>query len=62
MFHCGFSYTEAYNLPIQYKRWFIERVSKELAPPEKSDGNNQMPSNFPKTPSGRSAQRQASKF
>lgn len=26
----GFSYKEVYNLPVPYKRWFIERVVKEL--------------------------------
>lgn len=23
-------YGEAYNLPVTYRRWFIERISKEL--------------------------------
>lgn len=26
----GFSYREVQNLPIPYKRWFIDRVIKEL--------------------------------
>ncbi len=26
----GFSYQEAYMLPVAYKRWFIDRVVKEL--------------------------------
>lgn len=30
MFYLGFTYTEALNLPIVYKRWFIERVAKEM--------------------------------
>lgn len=30
MYHCGFTFVEAYNLPVQYKRWFIERLNKEL--------------------------------
>lgn len=30
MYYMGFSYKEVYDLPIEYKRWFIERVSKEL--------------------------------
>lgn len=30
MYYMGFQYQEAYNLPVVYKRWFIERVSKEL--------------------------------
>jgi hypothetical protein len=30
MYYCGFTYSETYTLPISYKRWFIERLSKEL--------------------------------
>ena len=30
MYYGGFSYTEIYNLPVSYKRWFVERISKEL--------------------------------
>lgn len=26
----GFMYEECYRLPIAYKRWFIERVVKEI--------------------------------
>lgn len=29
-YYGGFSYTEAYNLPIAYKKWWIERISKEI--------------------------------
>jgi hypothetical protein len=28
----NFSFTEAYNLPIQLRRWFIERTIKYLTP------------------------------
>lgn len=31
MYYGGFTYKEAYNLPVSYKRWFIERISKELS-------------------------------
>ena len=31
MYYCGFSYKETYNIPVQYKRWFIERIGKELS-------------------------------
>jgi hypothetical protein len=31
MYHCGFTYREAYDLPVAYKRWWIERTSRELA-------------------------------
>lgn len=30
MYYGGFSYTEIYNLPVSYKRWFIQRISNEL--------------------------------
>ena len=30
MYYIGFTYTEALNLPIVYRRWFIERVKKEI--------------------------------
>lgn len=30
MFHGKLTWTEAYNLPITYKRWYIQRVIKEL--------------------------------
>lgn len=30
MYYCGFTYKETYNLPVAYKRWFIQRINKEL--------------------------------
>lgn len=30
MYYGGFLYRETYNLPVSYKRWFIDRVVKEL--------------------------------
>lgn len=30
MYYGGFTYTETYNLPVAYKRWFIDRITKEL--------------------------------
>jgi hypothetical protein len=30
MYYGGFSYREAYNIPVVYKRWFIDRIVKEL--------------------------------
>ena len=30
MYYGGFTYREAYNLPVPYKRWYIERIVKEL--------------------------------
>lgn len=30
MYYGGFLYREAYNLPVSYKRWFVDRIGKEL--------------------------------
>ena len=30
MYYGGFSYTEAYNLPVKYKVWFVNRIAKEI--------------------------------
>ncbi len=30
MYYGGFLWREVYNLPVTYKRWFIERINKEL--------------------------------
>jgi hypothetical protein len=30
MYYGGFLYEEAYWLPVPYRTWFIERISKEL--------------------------------
>jgi len=30
MYYGGFTYTEAYKLPITYRKWFIERINKEF--------------------------------
>lgn len=30
MYYMGFSYWECYNIAIQYRRWFINRLNKEL--------------------------------
>jgi hypothetical protein len=29
-YHGGWSFTEAYNLPIGLRKWFIKRLSKQL--------------------------------
>lgn len=31
MYYGGFTYKEAYNLPVSHKNWFIQRISKELS-------------------------------
>ncbi|MEC7609486.1 MAG: hypothetical protein VX964_04890, partial [Verrucomicrobiota bacterium] len=30
MYYMGFTYVEAYNIPIWQRIWFIERLNKEL--------------------------------
>ena len=27
----GFSYSECYKLPVQYRTWFIDRIVKEVS-------------------------------
>ena len=40
VYYMGFTFKEAYNLPVTYKRWFIDRISKELSKGA-DDGSNQ---------------------
>jgi len=30
MYYGGFTFTEAYNIPVSYKRWFVDRLVQEL--------------------------------
>ena len=30
MYYGGFTYTEAYKLPITYRKWFIDRINQEF--------------------------------
>ena len=39
-YYLGFSYKEGYNIPVTYKRWFIDRIVKELNK-SKEDGGGQ---------------------
>ena len=40
MYYGGFTYTEAYNLPLAFRRWFVERIIKEI---NGKDPNNPPP-------------------
>lgn len=41
MYYMGFSYADAYRIPIQYRIWFINRVQDELKRAnEKGDGQS----------------------
>lgn len=35
MYYGGFTFSEAYALPLTFRRWFIQRINKEF---EKSNG------------------------
>ena len=39
-YYGGFTWSEIYSLPVAYKRWFIERIQKELAGPNGDGGGN----------------------
>jgi hypothetical protein len=30
MYYVGFSYVECYNIPVWQRRWFLERLNKEI--------------------------------
>ena len=38
MYYGGFLWREVYNLPVSYKRWFIDRINRELK--QTSDSGN----------------------
>lgn len=39
MYYGGFSYSDAYRLPIQYRIWFVQRINEEFRRAnEKGDG------------------------
>lgn len=39
MYYGGFTFTEAYNIPISYKAWFVQRLVRELTQKDK-DGSD----------------------
>jgi len=40
MYYGGFLYGEVYRLPVAYKRWFIERIVKELNKGSDKEGSD----------------------
>jgi hypothetical protein len=38
MYYMGLSYVEGYNIPIWQRRWFLERIQKEIK--KSNDANN----------------------
>jgi hypothetical protein len=35
-YHGGWSFTEAYNLPVQLRNWFLERLVKQMKAEQES--------------------------
>ena len=39
MYYMGFTYVEAYNIPIWQRVWFIKRIQKEIKRANKDGGD-----------------------
>ena len=39
MYYMGFSYIEAYNIPIWIRQWMLKRLNKELKASQKNNGS-----------------------
>lgn len=55
MYYGGFTWRETIHLPVAYKRWFIERISKELNKANE-DGSSQSRAAHQNTPDIRALQ------
>ena len=40
MYYMGFTYVEAYNIPIWQRVWFLERLNKEIKRSNEEGGGN----------------------
>jgi len=40
MYYMGFSYWECYNMPIQYRAWFLRRLGEEIKKSNEKSGGN----------------------
>lgn len=40
MYYGGFLYEEAYNLPVSYRLWFIQRIGQELNKGDKGEAQS----------------------
>tara|TARA_B100000029_G_C17328937_1_gene870959 strand:+ start:363 stop:575 length:213 start_codon:yes stop_codon:yes gene_type:complete len=49
MYYMGFTYSESYRVPVWQRRWFIERLNKELkqAADAQSDASRAAHANSP---------------
>lgn len=43
MYYMGFSYVEGYNIPIWQRRWFIDRLQKEIKKSAEQNGGEASP-------------------
>jgi hypothetical protein len=58
MYYGGFLYRETYNIPVSYKRWFVDRIVKEINR-SSDDGNTQTRALHQNTPDVRALQGKA---
>ena len=58
MYYGGFLYSEVYNLPVAYKKWFVERVVREINK-SAEQGSSQSRAAHMNTPDVRSMQGRA---
>jgi hypothetical protein len=58
MYYSGFLWKETMNLPVSYKRWFIERINKEMTRTS-DEGSAQSRALHQNTPDVRSLQGKA---
>lgn len=49
MYYMGFTYSDVRRLPVIYKRWFVERLNKELSRGESSNNETIAITRDPKT-------------
>lgn len=59
MYYAGFSWLETSSMPVAYKRWFIERISKELQRGSENGENPPTKALHQNTPDVRALQGQA---
>jgi len=58
MYYGGFTWRETQHMPVSYKRWFIERISRELSRSSES-GQTQSRAAHQNTPDVRALQGKA---
>jgi len=56
MYYGGFLWKETYNLPVSYKRWFVERIGKEINKSNSENGSSQSRALHQNTPDVRALQ------